>query len=51
MRFLRYVLPLAALLPVAALAQDVIDDPYIWLEQKDSPRAMAGCRWFTLPRG
>ena len=41
MRFLRYVLPLAALLPVAALAQDVISDPYIWLEQKDSPRAMA----------
>jgi prolyl oligopeptidase len=30
-----------ALLPVAGLAQDVIDDPYIWLEQKDSPRAMA----------
>jgi prolyl oligopeptidase len=41
MRLLRYVLPLAALLPVAALAQDVIEDPYIWLEQKDSPRAMA----------
>ncbi|HEY7806075.1 MAG TPA: prolyl oligopeptidase family serine peptidase [Croceibacterium sp.] len=41
MRFLRYVLPLAAVLPVAALAQDVIDDPYIWLEQKESPRAMA----------
>jgi prolyl oligopeptidase len=41
MHFLRCVLPLAALLPVAALAQDVIDDPYIWLEEKDSPRAMA----------
>jgi prolyl oligopeptidase len=41
MRFLRFVLPLAALLPVAGLAQDVIEDPYIWLEQKDSPRAMA----------
>ncbi len=40
MRCLRLALPLAALLPVAALAQDVIDDPYIWLEQ-DTPRTMA----------
>ncbi|HEX7711205.1 MAG TPA: prolyl oligopeptidase family serine peptidase [Sphingomonadaceae bacterium] len=41
MRLFRFALPLAVLLPSAAPAQDVNSDPYIWLEQKDSPRAMA----------
>jgi prolyl oligopeptidase len=41
MRLFRLVLPLAIALPSVALAQDVTSDPYIWLEQKDSPAAMA----------
>ena len=41
MRLLRLLLPLAAAVSAAAGAQKVSEDPYIWLEEKDSPRAMA----------
>jgi prolyl oligopeptidase len=41
MRLLPAFLPLAAALATGAWAQGVSDDPYIWLEEKDSPRAMA----------
>jgi len=40
MRLLRLLLPLAVALSAGAGAQGVSDDPYIWLEEKDSPRAM-----------
>nr|WP_166175105.1 prolyl oligopeptidase family serine peptidase [Altererythrobacter segetis] len=41
MRLLKRLVPLAAVLSSAAWGQAVSDDPYIWLEEKDSPRAMA----------
>ena len=41
MRFLRYALPLMIACSTIADAQDPSDDPYIWLEEKDSPRALA----------
>ncbi|MBO0749286.1 MAG: S9 family peptidase [Porphyrobacter sp.] len=41
MRLFPLLVPLAAALSAAAWAQGVSDDPYIWLEEKDSPRAMA----------
>src|SRR3569623_91273 len=41
MRLLRLFLPLAVALSAAAGAESVSDDPYIWLEEQDSPRAMA----------
>jgi len=41
MRLFLLLLPLAATVSVGAGAQGVNDDPYIWLEEKDSPRAMA----------
>ena len=41
MRLFFLLLPLAAAVSVGAGAQGVNDDPYIWLEEKDSPRAMA----------
>ena len=40
MRLLAIVAPLLAACSVSALAQSVSDDPYIWLEQKDSPRSL-----------
>ncbi|MDP3674760.1 MAG: prolyl oligopeptidase family serine peptidase [Novosphingobium sp.] len=41
MRLLALALPLLAVCSAAAVAQGVSDDPYIWLEEKDSPRALA----------
>jgi prolyl oligopeptidase len=41
MRLLNCLTPLAVALSAGAWAQGVSDDPYIWLEDKDSPRAMA----------
>jgi prolyl oligopeptidase len=41
MRLLNCLAPLAVVLSAGAWAQGVSDDPYIWLEDKDSPRAMA----------
>jgi len=41
MRLVHVLAPLAAVFTTAAWAQGVSDDPYIWLEEKDSPRAMA----------
>ena len=41
MRLSRLLLPFAAACSFAAVAQEVSDDPYIWLEEKDSPRALA----------
>jgi prolyl oligopeptidase len=41
MRLFHAFLPLAAAFAAGAGAQGVKDDPYIWLEEKDSPRAMA----------
>ena len=41
MRLLPFLVPLAAAVSAGAWAQGVSDDPYIWLEEKDSPRAMA----------
>lgn len=41
MRLLRFLMPLAVTVSAGAWAQPVSDDPYIWLEEKDSPRAMA----------
>jgi prolyl oligopeptidase len=40
MRLPALALLLLAVSPAAA-AQDVTDDPYVWLEEKDSPRALA----------
>jgi prolyl oligopeptidase len=40
MRLLKCLVPLAVALSTAAWGQSVSDDPYIWLEEKDSPRAM-----------
>jgi prolyl oligopeptidase len=41
MRLLPCLAPLVVALSAGAWAQGVSDDPYIWLEEKDSPRAMA----------
>jgi prolyl oligopeptidase len=41
MRLFHALAPLAVALSAGAWAQGVSDDPYIWLEEKDSPRAMA----------
>ena len=41
MRLFQCLAPLAVALSAGAWAQGVSDDPYIWLEEKDSPRAMA----------
>jgi prolyl oligopeptidase len=41
MRLFPALAPLAVALSAGAWAQGVSDDPYIWLEEKDSPRAMA----------
>jgi prolyl oligopeptidase len=41
MRLFHALAPLAVALSAGAGAQGVSDDPYIWLEEKDSPRAMA----------
>src|SRR5688572_14076664 len=41
MRLFRYVLPLAIACSTMTLAKDTSEDPYIWLEEKDSPRALA----------
>src|SRR3569832_873602 len=41
MCLLRLLLPLAVAVSAVAGAQGVSGDPYIWLEEKDSPRAMA----------
>src|SRR5665647_935691 len=41
MRLLRFLMPLAVTVSAGAWGQAVSDDPYIWLEEKDSPRAMA----------
>ncbi len=40
MRLLPFALLAAATLPVAALAQTAAEDPYLWLEDVSSPRAM-----------
>ena len=41
MRLLAFAAPLLAACSVAAIAQTVSEDPYIWLEEKDSPRSLA----------
>jgi len=41
MRLPKCLMPLAVALPAAAWAQGMSNDPYIWLEEKDSPRSMA----------
>ena len=41
MRLFSLLVPLAVAVSAGAWAQGVSDDPYIWLEEKDSPRAMA----------
>ncbi len=41
MRLLRFLVPLAVTVSAGAWGQTVSDDPYIWLEEKGSPRAMA----------
>ena len=41
MRLFGYALPFAIACSAAVLAQDASDDPYLWLEEKDSPRALA----------
>ncbi|MCA1661034.1 MAG: prolyl oligopeptidase family serine peptidase [Novosphingobium sp.] len=41
MRLFRYALPLTIACSAAVFAQEASDDPYIWLEEKDSPRALA----------
>jgi prolyl oligopeptidase len=41
MRLFHALVPLAVVLSAGAWAQGVSGDPYIWLEEKDSPRAMA----------
>ena len=40
MRLLVLALPLVAF-GSAAIAQTVSEDPYIWLDEKDSPRSLA----------
>jgi len=40
MRIFHLALPLAAAMAGAAMAQQATDDPYIWLEEKDSPRSL-----------
>ena len=41
MRLLALAAPLLAACSVTAVAQTVTDDPYIWLEEKDSSRSLA----------
>ena len=41
MRLLAFAAPLLAACSVAAIAQTVSDDPYVWLEEKDSARSLA----------
>ena len=41
MRLLAFAPPLLAACSVSAIAQTVNDDPYIWLEEKDSARSLA----------
>ena len=41
MRLLAYARPFRATCSVSAVAQDMTEDPYIWLEEKDSARSLA----------
>ena len=41
MRLLAFAAPLLAACSMSAIAQPVADDPYIWLEEKDSARSLA----------
>ena len=41
MRLLAFAAPIAVACSVAAVAQPVSDDPYVWLEEKDSARSLA----------
>ena len=41
MRLLAFAAPLLAACSVSAIAQTVSDDPYVWLEEKDSARSLA----------